>query len=105
MNSTGAGTFKLEFKPKYSMHVTPRRAEGGGNKKKDETLMLEFGKQLLVKKGKNETLMLQFKKKLLAKKHVNKAKIMHAWGDIVNTLFIKLVIGLNNDECSCQNMD
>jgi hypothetical protein len=101
MNTTQAGTFKLEFKPKYLVHVTPCRAEGDGKKMKDETLMLEFGKHLLTKKGKNETFMLESEKQLPTKKHVNKAKIMHAWGDVISTLLIKLVIGFNNDECSC----
>jgi hypothetical protein len=50
MNTTWVRTFKLEFKPKYSMHATPCKVEGGGKKRKNETLMLEFGKQLLAKK-------------------------------------------------------
>ncbi len=74
MNTIWAGTFKFEFKPKYLVHVTPRKVEGNG------------------KKGENETLMLESRKQLLANKHVNKAKIMHVQGDIVSALLIKLVI-------------
>jgi hypothetical protein len=44
MNTSWVRTFKLEFKPKYSVHATLCRVEGGGNKGENETLMLEFGK-------------------------------------------------------------
>jgi len=45
--------------------------------------------------------MFESRKQLPTKKHVNKAKILYVQGDIVSALLIKLVIGLNNDECNC----
>jgi hypothetical protein len=58
MRTTQALIAKLEFKPKYSMHVLPPRDQVGNSKGKNVTtkiVMVEFRKQLPAKKCSKKT--------------------------------------------------
>ncbi len=59
--------------------------------------------QTINKKGKNVTtkiVVVEFWKQLSPNKSSEKIITMHVRVDIINALFIKLVIGLNNGQCS-----
>ncbi len=81
MRTIQVPTTKLEFKPKYSMHVLPPHDQVGNKKGKNVT---------------TETTMVEPKKQLPTKKFGKKTRTMYARVDTVSELFIQLIIGMNS---------